>query len=55
MVAVAWGKVGVNGGGDDGGGGRTLVERIQEYCKVSSMGRTDKEKYGKVKSRNNLI
>ncbi len=51
---------GIDGHGDDGGDGggggrRTLVERIQDWCKESPLGKADKEKYDEVKTKNNLI
>jgi succinate dehydrogenase flavin-adding protein (antitoxin of CptAB toxin-antitoxin module) len=42
-------------GGGSGGGRRTLVERIQDWCKESPLGKADMEKYNEVKTRNNLI
>jgi succinate dehydrogenase assembly factor 2 len=44
-------------GGGEGGGGhqRTLVERIQDWCKESPLGKADKDKYEEVKAKNNLI
>ncbi len=46
---------GEDGGGGGGGRGRTLVERIQDWCKESPLGKADREKYDEVKTRNNLI
>ncbi|KAL3817585.1 hypothetical protein ACHAXA_006474 [Cyclostephanos tholiformis] len=37
------------------GMGGTLVERIQDWCMGSPLGKADKEKYDEVKTRNNLI
>ncbi len=49
------GERGVDGRGDgDSGGGRMLVERIQDWCKGSPLGKANKEKYDEVKTRNNL-
>ncbi|KAL3766909.1 hypothetical protein ACHAW5_000927 [Stephanodiscus triporus] len=38
-----------------GDGKRSLVERIQDWCKESPLGKADKEKYDEVKTKNNLI
>ncbi len=38
------GEGGVNGWGDGGNGRRTLVERIQDWCKGSPLGKANKEK-----------
>jgi succinate dehydrogenase assembly factor 2 len=47
---------GMGGSGGGGGGGqRTLVERIQDWCKESPLGKADKDKYEEVKTKNNLI
>jgi len=43
------------GGGVAGDGKRSLVERIQDWCKESPLGKADKEKYDEVKTKNNLI
>ena len=43
------------GGGGEGGAQRTLVERIQDWCKESPLGKADKDKYEEVKTKNNLI
>ena len=50
------GGVGGEGVGEGGGGHqRTLVERIQDWCKESPLGKADKDKYEEVKTKNNLI
>ena len=46
---------GGGGGGGEGGAQRTLVERIQDWCKESPLGKADKDKYEEVKTKNNLI
>jgi succinate dehydrogenase assembly factor 2 len=46
---------GMGGGGGEGGAQRTLVERIQDWCKESPLGKADKDKYEEVKTKNNLI
>ena len=46
---------GMGGGGVGSEGGRTIVERIQDWCKESPLGKADKDKYEEVKTKNNLI